>query len=244
MVRFGHCLVVVLICVMLTGAVSAQQMNMDDVKKQLEMVGQLVAIQLNITDTQQNQLGTICKSFKQSCEITANSSESDEAKVAKVQTIADGTIKNAMAVFSEQQKTTAFALGMALLSQHSAGSTIVVNSSDVKGFLTKTGLNETKADAILGVIKKHCESAKLIYANDSLSKDAVKSKLLSLRMESLVNISGKLDADEQKTMAAVLKMLTQNGKTFMSCLTTEQKPKAVALGNQILRFAEETVVIK
>lgn len=244
MVKFVRFIVTILMCVLLASAVVAQQQaSFEDIQKQLGIVGQMVLAQLDITDAQVAQFKALCGGYKVACDAIKNSADPDDVKVAKMQEIADKAIPEAMSLLTEKQKTSAIALGSALLSMHSSGSGIILSGTEVKGLLLKTGLTSEKADAILDVLRSHSVKAKVIYADQGLSADALKSALLSLRLDTLAKISSKLDADEQKTMAAVLKSCMANGKTFWSCLTDLQKPKAETFGKQILRFFEETVTI-
>jgi|GEM_PF-6575464 len=244
MVRFMRFVVPILVCILLANSVGAQQQaSLEDIQKQLGIIGQMASAQLGITDAQVAQFNTIIGGFKQASEGVCNSTDSYDVKVTNMQALTDKVITEAMSILSEKQKTGAIALGSALLNMHSSGSGIILSGPEIKGLMVKAGLAPEKAEAVLGVLRSHSDQAKVIYADQSLSADALNTKLKALRLATLKTISSKLDADEQKMMAAVLKCSMSGGKALLSCFTAEQKPKAQLFGNQILRFFEEVVTI-
>ena len=244
MLKIMRIVLTIVMCAMLASSVGAQQQaSLEDIQKQLGIIGQMVSAQLGITDAQVAQFKALCGGYKGACDTIKNSADADDVKVVKMQALADKFIPEAMSLLSEQQKTGAIALGSALLNMHSSGSGIVLNGSEIKGLIVKAGLAPEKSDIVLDVMRSHSVQAKAIYADESLSADAQNAKLQSLRLATLAKISSKLDANEQKVMAAVLKSGMASGKTLWSCLTAAQKPKAQLFGNQILRFFEEVVTI-
>lgn len=244
MIKFVRLVLIVIMCALLaSSAIAQQQVSMDDIQKQLGTIGQMVSAQLGITDAQIAQFKGAFTGVKLACDEVQKSADTDDVKALKMQALADKAIPEVMSVLSEQQKTSALAIGSALLSMHGSGPGIILSGSEIKGFMVKAGLAPEKADAVLDVLRSHSDKAKILYANQSLSADTLNTKLQSLRLDTLAKISGKLDANEQITMAAVLKSSVANGKTLWACLTDGQKPKAAQFAKQILRFFEEAVTI-
>lgn len=244
MKRLGELLVVLLACALLAGTVSAQQVTLDEAKQQIEMIGQIASIQLNITDDQQAQFKSLFNTLQQSCDAILKSSDVDVNKIAKIQAGTDTAIKSALGVLSDVQKSTALAIGTSMLSQYRSGVSFVVPSSDIIGALTQTGLSRAKAEGIVEVAKAHIDGAKKIYGDASLSQDAVNTQIDALRKGSIDSIGGKLDSGEKEVMDAVVKALEQNVNTFKTSFNENQRPLAEVVVAELLRLAETSIVIK
>lgn len=243
MLRFVRVLSVVLVSFLfVTAVVAQQQANLNDVQKQLASVGQMVVGQLKITDAQKASFSEMAGQMKQSCKAISSSGDGDEVKLNKMQTLVDANIHRVAGILTEKQINTALALGSAMLDMYGSGNGVVLSGAEIKGYMVKTGLASSKADAIVDVLRNHCESAKAL-SNQSLTERDLDSKLNALRAGTLAMISTKLDTDEQKTMGMVLKACQHTAKTANSCINPDQQVKALAFVNKLLRFAEENIQI-
>ena len=239
------CSLIAVLCMLsiAVGVSAQQQLNISEVKNQLEMVGQLACAQIGLNADQQKDIKTISDTLGQDCKAVLNSSDSDEAKITKIQALVDKAIPQALSSFTDQQKSNAIMLGVSLLTMQKAGPGYSIDGSELAKMLCMTGLSYDKAAAIIDVLRVHTDSARAIYNDQSASSDAKASKIKALRLNTLLQVSSKLDASEQKVMAAILKAGEANCKTFVSCLNQDQKTKANIFGNQFLRFVEEMVTI-
>lgn len=244
MFKIGSYVAVVLCIFTLAIGVSAQQqINFTEVQEQCGMIGKLVCAQVGITPEQQQDLKTVTDTLGKACQNVWASSDSDEVKVAQIQTLVDKAIPQALSKLTDQQKSNAIMLGVSLLTMQSSGSGFTISGTELAKMLSQTGLSIDKASTIIDVLRNHTEKAREIYANESLSTAAKTSQINTLRLGTLVQISGKLDSSEQKTMAAVLKAAQANCKTFLGCLNKDQQTKANVFGNQFMRFVEQMITI-